>query len=769
MDAQDAITVGSASSSGSSRFPYPVQVGFWTNWSQGRVFGATLTLELSDATLLIAFVAFFITIVAGRIWQITCFTLHAVYSTPEPRDVLHHQRQAIIRNSAGTASSAYALLMLAWQWRSSRRSYLRVLPVLCCVVLLGVALTLTSGFSSRIAIGSEVLLTGSNCGALMPPAAGSSWVTFKTVYGPWEADLMSASANYATQCYSNTSAASGCGLYVQSKISSTADLNAPCPFGDLCQSADGNIALDSGLLDSHKDLGINAPENERFQFRRTLQCAPLKTEGYTSQFNLSADRSYTRYWYGPKSFIGNFTDEASNDRVYELAAVNISLSDVADYSMGMAVAAYHNDTLDVQSDFEPIAPLRKPDAEVSILFLSANGVLFMNETRDPWYRATTHIGSITDGSVGEDKKPGIVPVYVQDQPGAPLACSIQQEFCLDPAPPGEGRRRHCLTSPDLNLALGTPTGGGDAFADADADADARARVDWLATVAGPTTPRNAWLDLGVRALAARRSLSRGVQGPLARAQWQTDVRYWFDVSLAALQQAAVGMAAGPPAGTAEAAVRRPEAEAARKICRSQKVLSSDYVSFSVFGLATIFGLGVVLIAASALLEPLAARLRRRTPAAAYARLEWVTNGTLQLQRLAYEEAGFGVWAGGDAAFPVPKSTSSSAPLKLPPLDLSDRKHPRLPRKASGEAEEEEKKKSDEKRANQEEEKEVESGADDEAPSRTESTASFHFTKENEVEEHSATTTPWALADRVDSAVAMESPTRLADRDRKGRP
>lgn len=48
-----------ASSSGA---PYPVYVGFWTNWSQGSVLGATLTLAQANANLVIAFVAFPVTV-----------------------------------------------------------------------------------------------------------------------------------------------------------------------------------------------------------------------------------------------------------------------------------------------------------------------------------------------------------------------------------------------------------------------------------------------------------------------------------------------------------------------------------------------------------------------------------------------------------------------------------------------------------------------------------------------------------------------------------
>lgn len=74
--------------------------------------------------------------------------------------------------------------------------------------------------------------------------------------------------------------------------------------------------------------------------------------------------------------------------------------------------------------------------------------------------------------------------------------------------------------------------------------------------------------------------------------------------------------------------------------------------------------------------------RRRPNRDKYARLEWVTNDALQLQRLAHEEAGFGVWSLADNDIPVTRKGE-----RLAPLDLTDPTHPRLrssvPRESDG--------------------------------------------------------------------------------------
>lgn len=56
--------------------------------------GATLTLDRTFGNLLIAFTATFVGIVATATWRVSCLCFHRIYSSSDPRDTLHHQRQA---------------------------------------------------------------------------------------------------------------------------------------------------------------------------------------------------------------------------------------------------------------------------------------------------------------------------------------------------------------------------------------------------------------------------------------------------------------------------------------------------------------------------------------------------------------------------------------------------------------------------------------------------------------------------------------------------
>lgn len=62
-------------------------------------------------------------------------------------------------------------------------------------------------------------------------------------------------------------------------------------------------------------------------------------------------------------------------------------------------------------------------------------------------------------------------------------------------------------------------------------------------------------------------------------------------------------------------------------------------------------------------------------------MEWTTNETLQLQRLAHEEIGFGNWSRTTSSIPIIETGDI-----LAILDISDPDHPKLGRSISPEAE-----------------------------------------------------------------------------------
>lgn len=328
---------------------FDVYCGVWTNWSRGQILGATLTLSRNDGNLLIAFLAFFVTVVGTQLWRIFCFAFHSLFSSESPKDGLHHQRQALLRNSGTAAAGIFTMVQLLWAWRQTAKDlYRRILPILIGTALFACAFAVASGFSSRVSTsaGNEVLLSGTNCRALND-SSGLSTMERETLKFPFYAKTIAAASNYAQQCYSSnaTTGSLECSIYIKKHLGTSSIRNASCPFqSGACRSENSSLLLDTGLLDSNDDFGLNAPPDQRFQYRRRLHCAPLATEGLTSQHNISSDRSYTRYHFGrmtSREITGNYTYEYSNDAIWESKQLQ-DTHRVKDYSIGYATSPPHS-------------------------------------------------------------------------------------------------------------------------------------------------------------------------------------------------------------------------------------------------------------------------------------------------------------------------------------------------------------------------------------------------------------------------------------------
>ncbi|KAG8156517.1 hypothetical protein KVR01_013621 [Diaporthe batatas] len=110
----------------------------------------------------------------------------------------------------------------------------------------------------------------------------------------------------------------------------------------------------------------------------------------------------------------------------------------------------------------------------------------------------------------------------------------------------------------------------------------------------------------------------------------------------------------------------------RKICNSQKVRSSAYTSFSCFGLYFTFITGALITVISYILEPILNCLHRRRQHNSYAHLEWISNNSLQLHRMAHEQLMGQKW--DRCADDIP---TTDPDVFLANLDISDPEHPIL--------------------------------------------------------------------------------------------
>ncbi|KAK8132103.1 hypothetical protein PG999_000276 [Apiospora kogelbergensis] len=655
-----------------------VYLGAWTNWSRGSaVMGATLTLTREQGNLLIAFTALFIPFVASRFWRIFAILFHQCYSTSDPRDTIHNQRQIVLRNSTSLESGLFSFAELMWAWRgASRRAWVRILPVALFVFLSIVAFTVAGGFSSQISMTGEVLLKGNNCRTSYLMHTTNQSVISR--YMSYASTFVYNMASYEQQCYTNQS--SGlveCDKFVTGTIpTTTMDYNASCPFeNQLCRRNHSNIRFDTGHLNSNDMFGLNSPRDTSFTFRHVMQCAPLVTEGRIHNITVS-NRNFTTYNYGQQikgSGQFNYTHIVP-DIETQYSTQHLGLTNNINFLLTTREFTTFQGSFDEStSNFVPDSDIITRDGDVSLCFLSGNGVHFSSHTDDDWYRATVSDGDLsrTDYTTGQK-------VYRPEEAATPLGCILQYQWCRDPS---RGQCGNLEGSKD-SIYSAAPWFN---LTDKDLEPD-RSRSDnklgslllWAYYNLLNETPNLAIIigALGPTSLASQKLVQTGLLSGIQKNQWHLDVTRWWHIVLATFQATFVDTAEGSGLpGTV-----KPENKYEWDICRNQKIRSAQHSSFSIFGLAFTYGMGALIIFMSFAIPPFLRLLQKRERYSKYAYLEGEGDTSIQLHRVAQDQLGHGNWSRCDETIP----TTDLDDL-LAPFDISDPKHPMLARSISATA------------------------------------------------------------------------------------
>ncbi|EMD67266.1 hypothetical protein COCSADRAFT_188049 [Bipolaris sorokiniana ND90Pr] len=635
--------------------------GFWINRSLGTVRGATLTLDRQTGGLVIAFLALFIAATARSFWKITRFLVYAIESNLGKQDGVYHQRQAILRNQSLALNAVLDLCRLSYAWRDrAKRSQQRILPVILIASAISVGSVAAGLLSSRILTNSnqEVLIAGRNCGIYVsdPDSQLSPLEPLLLYHSQRAVDAFT----YAMQCYhrGDTIQNELCETFARPKLPFTSDRNASCPFaGEICKSDFGNILLDSGLLHSQVHLGLN--QDPQFTLRHQTHCAPLKTAGFTDTVmapNSSQARQIYRYGntYGPD---GNGSHIFAVDVRHEKPSFD-----------GWTIGNYKVTALAAISSYkesiELIPELRKPNATVSLLFLDASEVLYVNKTKDPWFSATSLLDSSSFASIAN-----VTHYFAADEPVGVLGCVNQRSFCNPNLPENVG----CIDG----FAISDPQSSLDLFKSAWPDANDQFAM--RAFVVALNTQGAGLLDSyytlpNSPTLLSRSTVLLNLQvATIPKDRWQDEREHVYKASLAAIQSMMVEHARG--FAISGSTLCKGE-KMCRRICHSQKMRSSKHYSFSAWTLGVILIVGSTLMLTSAFVEELFALFLRyprlRSAKLIYSYFEWQAGSTLQLQRLAHENLGLGTWTRTDEAIPVTELGDT-----LGVLDVTKSKHVRM--------------------------------------------------------------------------------------------
>ncbi|KAF4546051.1 Cytochrome p450 protein [Lasiodiplodia theobromae] len=654
-----------------------VYTGVWTNWSRGRITGSTLTLTAAHGALLIAFLAFFITIITAGLWKIFTYILFHIFSAkaPDARDGLYHRRQAILRNSLNPLSGLIYLARSSWAWRhSAKRMKRRMLPVILFTAICIALFSLASGFSAKVAtsFSSEALISSPDC-LVVPYQVADESNSFtdegSRIDAIQQAEFSHDLAIYAKECYSDrpTDAMTPCEKLLKPKLAIHSNTSAACPFSNsICRTNTSNIFLDSGLLDSHEDLGLNAPPEQRFKYRTTAHCAPLNTRGHVEYSATTVDNdTYETAQYLFGGITSNITFEAASS--FWQASMYVA----SVYQLGTSTWSPGNPD---GSAWIPIHELKLSDGLLDIIWLTANGIIYEGPVSDPWFK--TGADKFSQTNVG---------MYVRDEPASPMACVQREQYCNPNLPLSQ--QCTALVDPyevkDHVLGLWGN------------DPDSQNAMAWIMMTKDRCSFTFARITGVLRdaSLLASLSMDRiGFQKALPDDQWHAEVRFWFSVKLAGLQRMFLSLARTPDNSSASVYGGLSEetvASASKRLCGNQKILSADHTSFNFAILVAIFVAGTLIIAIGWNLDRLynlyaRCRDRRRRKnndtlplslaGTAYAQLEWWASDALQLQRLAHEMVGSGTWGGRLDSAPV----TTGCDEKLATLDFDEeRRRPLL--------------------------------------------------------------------------------------------
>ena len=255
--------------------------GVWVNWSRGPIFGWTLSLTTTEAQMLAAFLAVFVTATGTQAWKIVSFILHQLRAAQIPGDGRHQQAQVILRNTGSALGASWEFLNLGWPWRKTASSaFPRVLLLALIAVLHATCWGLAGVFSSRVSQvpGDEVLVRSEDCGVYqsrkdISDSAEGFFFQSLNLNATFQA------STYSRLCYTASSRREVCDQYTAPRLDWKTNANATCPFDPEFCIFNGTAAafeMDTGVLDVHEFLGINTPLSERIGYRKVSTCAPMR-------------------------------------------------------------------------------------------------------------------------------------------------------------------------------------------------------------------------------------------------------------------------------------------------------------------------------------------------------------------------------------------------------------------------------------------------------------------------------------------------------------
>jgi hypothetical protein len=616
--------------------------GIWTNWSKGRVTGLTWTLCPTQATLLTNSLALFVTVAGGQLWTIIRFTVHQLRASglSPDEDELHFEQQLILRNAATDLHTMRLMTQLAWtsRHRMSRAFYYPVsiaaLAVIHYIIFLAAG-TLSnnlvnagSGGLSKLANGSSAVLSRSpHCGVWSQyyydniingayiNVASRATLEMSIQYNKWFDQNVQLSQQYAQECYDASPS-----YYMSSKCNTLPKTSlgfnqtkSTCPFDStLCHDNSDTISFDTGLIDSHQDLGINSLPSDRLSYRRRTTCAVLNDTGRVEEFDRGTSDAVAYMYYGSNLAPElNYTYSYSNFSSLYTEFTNLATTP---YQLNTQLAFGASPISEYMSIFEPIAELKQDTADLTLFFLSYTGRYFQ-PVNDPWFSAREFHSVDTPAPIARNQ-------YARDKMVSTLGCTEQHLFCKPSGVCTPFLGWGQVQESDTFMSSMTPHQR--VVFDRMIEAVLASGLAYVVpSLAASKTPLLATEE----AAAQAHVMSLG----LPDNQWQLELKFWHSIAMAQLQRNIVQWSTGQIASDPQTQLVRAESEPGQWFCKNLIIPSTVYQSFSVVWLTLILSVGMLVILVSWTIEDVTAWMHMRSRRGSALRKVWDEHHILRLK------------------------------------------------------------------------------------------------------------------------------------------
>lgn len=289
-------------------------------------------------------------------------------------------------------------------------------------------------------------------------------------------------------------------------------------------------------------------------------------------------------------------------------------------------------------DFTPLHEFNAINRTLTLVLVSIAGI-FSAPSDDPWLSAHKNVTVHETSDIGSYE----AQVFYPDNKLSAVACTEQAQIC-NPFPRSNNKS---ICTPWMSSQV-NKTAERKMFATV-LDTDRQQSIAFAMRRASEFGDINGLVQ-GLPSPLLADALSYANQASPAPDQWALEARNWFAIGLASMQRYFNDYVAGPPSQFSEFKYPPNQAEGDQSLnwlCQSLVARRDDFTNFSTLAISLIFGLGLLIMVTSMFLESLVGWFRLRFGGSTWIQRAWWVEGTLQLQRRAFEAMGIKDWESGD--------------------------------------------------------------------------------------------------------------------------